>query len=321
MTDRYTYRIAGRRLSTAVPLPELRPTDGPADFRLEFERCTELSGRTVRQLVWSDAVHLEISRSERGWGFVFPGTATFCVDPSMRIVCEPAPGTAAHTVRHLLVDQVVPLLLAGELGETVLHASAVAVQTKRGARAFLFVGDSGTGKSTTATALARLGATLLADDFAVVTFRDGRFRVVDSGVGVRLWPATSAIVDASVTRLPVAEWHDKERLLLTSGAAPTEPVELAAVVRLDARGSASDPVVLRPAGLVAATALLLDQSYRPDTATSEANAHVLQRIAKLVETVPVVGASMPHTLTAVTGSCRQLLNALCGLDADRTLVS
>jgi len=320
MISDYIYAIADRQLASVSPLPELCAADGPADFHFEFGRFPELRGRTVRRCGWGDATFLTISRGDAGWVFAFPGVATFLAEPSGRIVCEVAPGAADHTVRHLLIDQVIPLLLAGAHAETVLHASAVGFETERGARAVLFIGDSGAGKSTTATILTQLGTTLLADDFALITFRDGRCWVPTAGVGVRLWPGTSEIVDAKVRRLPVADWHDKERYLLSTATA-SGPVELGAVVWLEARKAASDAVNLRSVGFARASALLLDQSYRPDTATAAANAYTLQRIAEIVEAVPVVAASLPHSLAAMTASCAQLLDALRAIVTERAVAT
>ena len=59
----------------------------------------------------------------------FPGFAEFAVTPR-DIVCHPRTGVPLATVRHLLLDQLIPALLASR-ARLVLHASAVDI----GARA------------------------------------------------------------------------------------------------------------------------------------------------------------------------------------------
>src|SRR5262249_34143533 len=94
----------------------------------------------------------------------FHRTALFLVDPPNRaVVAFPSIGVPALTLRHLLLDQVVPMLL-GNVDHLVIHASAVA----GAAGAVAFIGPSGSGKSTLAAALARDGRHIVTDDCLVV---------------------------------------------------------------------------------------------------------------------------------------------------------
>ncbi|WP_394729461.1 hypothetical protein [Altererythrobacter sp. GH1-8] len=70
-----------------------------------------------------------------------------------------APHLPENTIRHLLIDQLVPRVIA-QLGSLVVHASAVKV----GNKAALFLGDTGQGKSTLAASFMMAGHELICDD-------------------------------------------------------------------------------------------------------------------------------------------------------------
>ena len=95
-------------------------------------------------------------------------------------------------MRHLLLDQVMPLVLSRD--RLVLHASAVA--TPAGAAAF--IGFTGAGKSTLAASLSAAGFPILSDDCLVIE-RDGRgFLARPFYPGARLWPDSVHAVGANV---------------------------------------------------------------------------------------------------------------------------
>ncbi|MEQ1540671.1 MAG: hypothetical protein ABL926_00295 [Novosphingobium sp.] len=79
------------------------------------------------------------------------------------VSCTPFPGTSDETLADLHFNQVLPLILAHR-GQTVLHASAVAVE----GQGIGFIGATGRGKSTLAGAFARAGYPFLTDDGLIV---------------------------------------------------------------------------------------------------------------------------------------------------------
>jgi hypothetical protein len=114
----------------------------------------------------------------------FAKLASFRVDPQGRITCDGKPRIPARTVRHLLNNQVVPLVRSTD--RLVLHAAGIVLP--RGAIAL--VGRGGAGKSTLAAALARRGHPLLCDDALEV---DASGRVPEARPGgdtLRVWPDT-----------------------------------------------------------------------------------------------------------------------------------
>ena len=151
---------------------------------------------------------LSFGRLPNGYLLRFHGRADFTVDFAARAIVGWRRGSATvTTVRHLLIDQVVPLVLSRD--RLVLHASAVA--TPCGAVAF--VGSTGSGKSTLAAALALAGFPLLCDDCLVVEPARCGFLVRPFYPGVRLWADSVRAVGMSRrSSAPVAHFTRKRRI-------------------------------------------------------------------------------------------------------------
>lgn len=124
------------------------------------------------------------------------------------VKCRPVPGLPESTVRHLFLDQILPLILSRR-GHLVLHASAVL--TPLGVIAF--VGASGCGKSTLAARLAKCGYALVCDDYLALREVAGDFIASPSYPGVRLWPeATGAIFGQVSQSAEIAHYTVKRRV-------------------------------------------------------------------------------------------------------------
>lgn len=150
---------------------------------------------------------LRVGAGEDTIALRFPRLADFAIT-GRDTICYARPKTPRATIRHLWLDQVLPLLLSKH-SRIVLHASAVS--TPRGAVAFL--AGPGAGKSTLAAGLGRLGWPLIADDALLVEPREGRLLAVPSYPGVRLWPEVASQVRRGGRLLPlVAHYTQKRRL-------------------------------------------------------------------------------------------------------------
>jgi len=138
------------------------------------------------------------------------GLASFLVEAGgCAITCPPVEALPGGTFEHLLLDQVLPRVLAHR-GRLVLHAGCVV--TPDGAIGFL--GDSGAGKSTLCAAFARAGYPLLGDDGVVVRERTpAGFDVIATYPGLRLLPdALAPLFDGAPGDAPVAHYSAKRRL-------------------------------------------------------------------------------------------------------------
>lgn len=230
----HAYRICDLVLASNTALPELAPatsfgaecqfellpSGNPSDTDADWfhQWIIERSGEDED----GEDVWLRFGRTGDGYLLRFPSCGDFFVSAdAARIECRPLPGTPEVTVRHLLLDQVIPLLLSRR-ERIVLHASAVLT----GHGAIAFAGVSGQGKSTLAASLALAGYSLISDDCLVLRAEPGGWTALPSYPGVRLWPSTAGEVLHDATTREVAHYTLKRRVCDTgvlshaSGPAP-----------------------------------------------------------------------------------------------------
>jgi hypothetical protein len=178
---------------------------------------------------------ISFARLDDGYLLRSHGFADFHVAADGATVrCEAREDCPAATLRHLLLDQVLPLVLALR-GGIVLHGSGVHIA---GIGVVAFVGAAGAGKSTLAAALGVSGHQIVADDSLVVRRRGARPVVVPGYPGARLWRDASRGLGLSSRGAAVAHYTRKRRV-----AAPELPFRrsagpLKAIFLLGRRGRA-----------------------------------------------------------------------------------
>lgn len=303
------YLIAGRKLGTTQQLPELSPGQPPADLTFTVSRSLPSPDAPKRCFTSGDNAWLEVQETPRHLWFTFPGLAVFTIDVGTHeIVGFAEDGAQRHTLRHLLIDQVVPLYLVSQ-GVFVLHASGVIVTTPRGRRAVIFLGASGAGKSTAAVGCTLAGAELLADDFVVVNPIKPAPTATPAGVGARLSSrAVRHLFTPPSVRLPVAEYSDKKRVLVNRQTDGRDPVPIGAMVWLGPRGGAFQDVLLEPTSSADSVMHVIGQAFRLDRHSKQANHDSLLQAASLVDLVPVLKSTLPETLDDLVPTCRRLLD-------------
>ncbi|HLW78555.1 MAG TPA: hypothetical protein VKU44_03060 [Terriglobia bacterium] len=212
--DTWAYRVSDLTLTSNVALPELPPGNGSqpqASFHLASpaEPRPEASDWFHRWTLPSGADWLAFARHPSGYLLRFPDLGDFLVSTDgISVRCYPAAETPIETIRHLFLDQVLPLVLS-RLGRLVVHSSAVLTP----AGAVAFVGSTGQGKSTLALSFAQQGFPFLADDCLLLEEQDGRLVAVPSYPGLRLWPETvSQVFEQSPALTQVAHYSGKQRL-------------------------------------------------------------------------------------------------------------
>ncbi len=125
------------------------------------------------------------------------------------IVCEVPDGIPLATIRHLLLDQVIPRTLS-LLGIDALHATAVL--TPHGVCAF--AGATGAGKSTLAASFHLAGYPVLSDDCLVLREESQAILVTPAYPGVRLCEdAVAALCGDQESALTVSHNSSKRRVL------------------------------------------------------------------------------------------------------------
>lgn len=184
------YEICGVSLISTEKFPELAPsnsTESKVTLRLRRENDISAAGEIIRAAAkWTlrdGSPFLVSSKTENGYLLKFPQLADFFIDKSgTELVYAPRPGVPEHSVRHLVLDNVIALALSLR-EDPVLHASAIV--TPHGACAF--GASSGTGKSTLAASFQQAGYPTLTDDCLLMEAEEGLVYGVSSYPGARLY--------------------------------------------------------------------------------------------------------------------------------------
>jgi hypothetical protein len=160
-------------------LPELMPGVSAPDVTI---RRASLGYVPVEQSP-IQCIHASNSEALLSWGQV--GLAL--IRGGTEILLDPAPGVHEDAIRLFVCGAALGVLLH-QRGMTVLHASAVSIQ----GRVIAFIGDKGTGKSSTAAALCARGHLLVTDDLLAIHYDPaGKPFVLFSYPQLKIWPDTA----------------------------------------------------------------------------------------------------------------------------------
>ena len=157
-----------------------------------------------------ETVWTEFFRVPEGYLLRFPGLADFVVSADgERVQAYPLTDTSAGALEHLYINQVFPLALSRQ-GRPAFHASVVTA----GDGVVAFMGASGMGKSTLATAFARNGASFLTDDGMLIEESASGVMVLPNHPSVRLWDdSVAALIDSDMEKAPEVSFTNKSRLI------------------------------------------------------------------------------------------------------------
>jgi hypothetical protein len=290
------YDFCGVTITSTRALPDLRRAVAagaecsvafvseplPAAPRQWFHQWRLRGGR-----VW-----LSIGRMPGGYVLRFPDQADFVVAADgTAVVVHPARDLPEDTLRHLLIDQVLPLALSRR-GRFSLHASAVHLP---GIGTVGFAGETGRGKSTLAAALAMRGGRLITDDCLAIDFVDGEPFAVPGYPGLRLWPGQTAntLLRAAPSRR-VAHYSRKRRVDQRAVRFHGRPSPLRALFILSPRASAGAPLSIRRCRASAGLMGLLRYTYVLDVQDRQDLAGLFSGLAALAATVPVMRLRLRH---------------------------
>ncbi len=220
----HVYRAYGLLLQSDFPIPELGDPLGDdlpgisIAIRTSATPPPEPETWFSQSTTASDRVWLRSGRIAQGYVLQFPAYADFLVDEKgAAIACRARTGASPFTVRHLLLDQVLPLAMTLR-GRHALHATAV--RLPQGVCAF--IGPSGIGKSTLAASFSFAGYPVVSDDCLVLYAEPAGVLAQPAYPGVRLWQDTYealAPATADVRIGQVAEYTTKRRVLSTDEVA------------------------------------------------------------------------------------------------------
>jgi hypothetical protein len=298
-----TYRISNVALASDIAMPELPEIAGPPEWTFTVASRRLAHSRPAWFHRWrspGETPTLSFSRRADGYLLRFHGRCDYAIDFAARSIAGWRRKAATMTtLRHLLIDQVMPLVLSRD--RLVLHASAVA--TPFGAAAF--VGFTGSGKSTIAASLAAAGFPLLTDDCLVIERAREGFLARPFYPGARLWPDSVRAVGGSLRGSgPVAPYTRKRRLDSSQLACQADALPLCRLFVLDppAQHRPSHPLALTRLRGADALLSLLECTFQLDIADPQMTRRTFDLQGRVVDAVPVDRLTIPWRLKTLAGT-------------------
>lgn len=307
----WKFHYANTTIASCLALPELPLAAGDVGeavvFRIELHAQSRLS---ADHAIWrhdfpspQGQVALTAIRTETCLGMRFPGVADIWLEPGGRIGVWHAPGASDAAVRHVLLDQALPRLLA-QRGELVLHAAML--RTGAG-RTLLLLGDSGRGKSTLTGAALASGREILTDDGAIVAASETAVLAFATYPSLRLLPdSLGKLFPADVSSaLPMAHYSSKRRVAVD--ARHRDPLALDAIVIIGGAAT-SGPTLTRmtPGG---GCLELMRHGFQLDLSCQANVASLLAKAAEVARRIPIHRldyprdyAQLPAVLALLDGS-------------------
>lgn len=216
------------------------------------------------------------------------------------LTVTPEPDAPLETVQHLLLDQVLPYVLALR-GEVVLHASGSVID----GTGVAFLGPSGMGKSTLATALGQRGHPVLTDDCAVVHWEGDQVLIEPSYPGLRLWPASveNLLADDDTELTPMAHYSTKVRAVPESVTFAEDAVPFAGALVIT-NSPDDDPglVAITPLSPGAAAFEVVESAFVLAEGPED-KAAIFDRYTALAGAVPVARITVPNDFSRLPAVC------------------
>jgi len=302
------YRIFNISLDSDIPLPELPETNQTDN--IIYIRAGLKKEKDSLQPLWfhdwldaNDEICFSCSHVNGDYLLQFPDVAEFLITLSDNsITYFPEPDVPDETIRHLLLDQVVPRAL-DQQGKLILHASAVKLSD---GRSIAFSGNSGCGKSTIASSYHEAGAELITDDCLLIDTKNGVVQVVPNYYGLRLFEdSAKAIFSQHAELSPVAHYSDKKRLILhnQNSVVPSSGETLSAVFLLsnpEIQSQLSE-IIVEPVKGTRELMALIEQMFILDVTDKKLIAQQFKNIGKITSTnLPIYRLQYPHDHTQLT---------------------
>jgi hypothetical protein len=307
------YRVYGLTLSSTLRFPELTPGAArrPAlTFRASAERFDPRGWRSgPARLLPDGRPSLTVAARAGAYALRFPNRADFVLDPQGRSIIGYRGGrTALGAFRHLLLDQVLPLVLSHR-GTTVLHASGFACH----AGAVALIGATGVGKSTLAASFGADGWPLIADDAVVLRQQRGVVSTIPAYPGLRVWPDALAAVGLERGATRLSRDSNKRRIAGSGGAVVflrrTAPLRRVYLLDPARRGASLQPRI-EPLSRRESVIELIKHSYVMDVTDGAKLAGHLDRLTRECAPLGVRRITYPRRFLALPAVRAAILDDL-----------
>lgn len=176
------YKAFNLYIASELPLPELLESEGKPDVIIKL--------RTI-----DDNTVTEFDRGNNFQGSMAE-VGKFLISQGQEIILDPILGVDENLLRTILLGPILCILLR-QRGLLVLHASAVKIHNQ----AIAFMGGSGWGKSTLATAFHTKGYDVLTDDVMPIQIGTGQPLVFPAYPQFKLWPEAATSLGEDIDSL------------------------------------------------------------------------------------------------------------------------
>jgi hypothetical protein len=202
-------------------------------------------------------------------------------------------------------------------GVVCLHASAVAVNR----RAVVFVGDRGTGKSTTAMAMGRLGYPIMSDDIVPICQYAGVLYAQPGYPSVRLRPESLSMLSnlkPELPPLPKAEGDRRLHFEFMSGGYQfqSDPLPIGGVYLLADRKSEPHAPHVEPVSPLDSIMGLVANTYATRFLDTSMRAEELKELSQLVRRVPVRKIHSRRECFRLAMLCRMIVEDLRSYESE-----
>jgi len=213
----------------------------------------------------SGELWLSFAKVDGGYRLRFEKLADFFVSTDgQKITYQPLSSVPSNTIRHLILDQIIPLVINLKGGEA-LHASAML--TEEGAIAF--AGNTGSGKSTVAATFLQAGHPLLSDDCLALEEKDGKIYAMPAYPGLRLWKdAADELFGEGRTHTAVAHYASKKQVDIEpkpeTFCSEPKPLKRLYVIADPSESNGRTDIVIDPLGQRDSFMALIEYAFRLD---------------------------------------------------------
>ena len=196
----------------------------------------------------------------------------------------------------------------------MLHASA----TKLGRRVVIFLGDSGTGKSTLAGKFHQTGESVISDDCLQIKDSKTGISVIPTYPGVRLWEDSLDFLFPHQSKTEtVADYSTKKRVLLEekAGFEYRKGLPILAVFVLSHPDQASHgEVSFERLSNSEAFIALMKQSFQLDVMDVKRITHHMRAFGRIVPRLPIYRLTMQHNYDLLPLARQKILDTVDNLD-------
>jgi len=312
------YWVYGLGISSDVEIPAFGPVRRLPGCEIHFEIGPEPAwvqevASPPGEIVYSPALReradstLTITSLLAGKFLEFrydDGTRFVMNDSTTRLWAAPGPGLSNEDVFVYLAGPIMGFALRRR-ERFALHASAVLI----GEGAVAFCGEPGSGKSTTAAALALRGNPVMCEDICPLQNLQDRKHVVPAYPRIGLWPDSARRLFAAADTLPLISAGWEKRFLPLDGRLASfaeSPAPLAAIYLLAPRSDTPLAPCIEPLSQRESVLALVQNTYMNYLLSKEQRAAEFDTVANLVTEVDCYRVT-PHADPARLGELAALL--------------